>query len=247
MLPKKWNFIRMNGSNKFTNKGANSNPHRGYTTAQLVLLVGLVYLALATLSGCSGGTSSESIQPVASTCVHPSSNGSPPTNSLISPRANYTATLLPSGKVLVAGGAGNTGPLRSAELYDPAIGLWTPTGSLTVARFSHTATLLLNGKVLVAGGFGSTGQLTSAEIVTPSNGIQAKLSWDPPNGFPVTGYKVYYGTASKTYQQAIDVGLTTTYAFSSLNGRTTYYFSVTSYNNSGAESCATNEVVKTTS
>src|SRR5262245_2116711 len=100
---------------------ANPDPHRVYTTAQLVLLVGLVYLALAILSGCSGGTSSESsesIPPVASTCVHPSSNGSPPTNSLISPRANYTATLLPNGKVLVAGGAGDNGPLRSAELYD---------------------------------------------------------------------------------------------------------------------------------
>ena len=72
-------------------------------------------------------------------------------------RANHTATLLPNGKVLVAGGYYTHGfrsdPLRSAELYDPASGTWTDTGSLVIARSGHTATLLPNGKVLVASGF----------------------------------------------------------------------------------------------
>ena len=58
----------------------------------------------------------------------------------------HTATLLPNGKVLVAGGNGT-----SAELYDPALGTWTPTGNLNTVRFGHTATLLPNGKVLLAG------------------------------------------------------------------------------------------------
>ena len=43
-------------------------------------------------------------------------------------RTFHTATLLPSGKVLVAGGAGNgsgQGILSSAELYDPATGMWS--------------------------------------------------------------------------------------------------------------------------
>ena len=60
--------------------------------------------------------------------------------------------MLPNGKVLVAGGDGDSGILTSAELYDPATGTWTATGSLTTARSIHTATLLPNGKVLVAGG-----------------------------------------------------------------------------------------------
>ena len=69
------------------------------------------------------------------------------------PRAQYhTATLLPNGKVLVAGGLNAAAFLASAELYDPASGTWTATGSLTTARDVHTATLLPNGKVLVAGG-----------------------------------------------------------------------------------------------
>ena len=65
---------------------------------------------------------------------------------------DHTATLLPNGKVLVAGGYDSDGYLASAELYDPASGTWTATGSLATARYRHTATLLPNGKVLVAGG-----------------------------------------------------------------------------------------------
>src|SRR3954452_12870109 len=79
------------------------------------------------------------------------------TGSLNTARTAHTATLLPSGKVLVAGGRDANGDaLASAELYDPLTGAWTPTGSLNTARFDHTATLLPNGKVLVAGGVDSS-------------------------------------------------------------------------------------------
>ena len=75
------------------------------------------------------------------------------TGSLDTARYAHTATLLPNGMVLVAGGVGNTNPwLASAELYDPASGIWTGTGNLNIARVFHTATLLPNGMVLVAGG-----------------------------------------------------------------------------------------------
>ncbi len=49
-------------------------------------------------------------------------------------RSGHTATLLPSGKVLVAGGIGPVTYLVSAELYDPARGTWSPTGALGVAH-----------------------------------------------------------------------------------------------------------------
>ena len=74
------------------------------------------------------------------------------TGSLATARFRHTATLLPNGKVLVAGGYDIGSYLASAELYDPASGTWTATGSLATARYAHTATLLPNGKVLVAGG-----------------------------------------------------------------------------------------------
>ena len=77
-----------------------------------------------------------------------------PAASLATGRERHTATLLPGGKVLVAGGynALSSGYLASAELYDPATNAWSATGSLATARFRHTATLLPSGKVLVAGG-----------------------------------------------------------------------------------------------
>ena len=59
------------------------------------------------------------------------------TGSLAAARYYHTATLLPNGKVLVAGGY-NGVYLTSAELYDPASGTWSATGSLNTARvWSH--------------------------------------------------------------------------------------------------------------
>ena len=83
------------------------------------------------------------------------------------PHANdHTATLLPSGKVLVAGGY-NGSTLSSAELYDSATGSWSSTGSMGTARSIHTATLLPNGNVLAAGGADGSVSLSSAELYEP--------------------------------------------------------------------------------
>jgi hypothetical protein len=103
------------------------------------------------------------------------------TGSLNFARMNHTATLLPSGKVLVAGGA-TTNPITSSEIYDPAIGSWTLTNALNTPRAFAAATLLPNGKVLVAGGIASEGivaGLTSAELFSP---IIFNASWQPQVG-----------------------------------------------------------------
>jgi N-acetylneuraminic acid mutarotase len=74
------------------------------------------------------------------------------TGSLNHERYNFTATLLPNGQVLVAGGEDNVNTTPTAELYNPATGTWTYTGSLHNKRSLHSAVLLQSGKVLVAGG-----------------------------------------------------------------------------------------------
>jgi uncharacterized protein YjdB len=95
------------------------------------------------------------------------------TGSLNAARFDATATLLPSGMVLIAGGANATGPLASAELYNPATQTFMlATGSLNVARSQATANLLNTGNVLIADGYNylTTGPLTSAELYNPSTG-----------------------------------------------------------------------------
>lgn len=90
--------------------------------------------------------------------------------SMSTTRESASATLLPNGKVLIAGGY-NSLPLQTAELYDPATGTFTATGNMVTARVSHTATLLANGKVLVAGGSdGVSTRLSSAELYDPVSG-----------------------------------------------------------------------------
>jgi hypothetical protein len=84
-------------------------------------------------------------------------------------RGIFTATLLPSGAVLVIGGFNGEVGVASAELFDAATGVWTPTEGLHEGRFQHTATLLPDGSVLVAGGslFPGSDALGSAEIYIP--------------------------------------------------------------------------------
>ena len=68
----------------------------------------------------------------------------------------HTATLLPNGKVLVAGGngggIGGDVVFATSEQFDPVSQTWTRTGDLSTRRYSHTATLLPSGDVLISGG-----------------------------------------------------------------------------------------------
>lgn len=97
-----------------------------------------------------------------------------PTASMAVPRSGNTATLLPNGRVLVAGGWDGQGilpDLSSAEQYDPATGTFTPSGAMATVRAFHTATLLKNGRVLITGGMGdSYDSLASAELFDPTTG-----------------------------------------------------------------------------
>ena len=89
------------------------------------------------------------------------------------------------GKVLVVGG--RTCPVAApatcattrtstAELYDPATGMWTATDSMLRQRSNFDLAILPDGKVLAASGFG-TEAATTAEIWNPATG-----GWETTGG-----------------------------------------------------------------
>jgi hypothetical protein len=71
---------------------------------------------------------------------------------------------------------------------------------------------------------------------------QIKLAWDPETDPSVTGYAVYYGTASRNYGIPIYVGNVTTYTLNGLTQGVTYYIAVTAYDTANYESGYSNEV-----
>jgi hypothetical protein len=136
------------------------------------------------------------------------------TGSMQSARELHTATLLPTGMVLVAGGRNaQSNALESAELYDPATASWSATAPMTVPRAGHTATLMADGRVVVAGGLGTeagrpgpgpmgTTPTATAEIYDPATG-----TWTP-TGSMSTGRFWYEATVLKDGRVLVAGGAT---------------------------------------
>jgi N-acetylneuraminic acid mutarotase len=130
-------------SGQWTTTGALNSPHAWHTAT--LLPDGQVLVA----SGVYRVTNSVITVTNRAELYDPGSMTWASTGNLNLSRREHTATLLPNGLVLVAGGVGAS---SSVEVYDPTHRTWATTNSMAYSHRQHTATLLPNGKVLVAGG-----------------------------------------------------------------------------------------------
>lgn len=104
-----------------------------------------------------------------------------------------------------------------------------------------------------------TGYMIFGKKITPkpANTGTATLSWNANTESDLAGYRIYYGNSPRIddcppggYPGKIDIGKTDTpdkptYTLKELENGKTYYFSVSSYDTSGNESCFSDEMVKT--
>ena len=130
-----------------------STPFRVAAAALAVVL--LTAIAIATLppgNRVGNAPTPSSSLPVSSSPPAAAAPGWTTTGTMNEARADHTASLLPNGRVLVAGGGVYLRTLASADVYDSGSGTWTATESMIEGRSGQTATLLPDGTVLVAGG-----------------------------------------------------------------------------------------------
>ncbi len=99
------------------------------------------------------------------------------TGSMTTARGGYVAVCLQDGRVLVVGGhngrRGHLTILASAEIFDPATGVFSRTGDMLVRRHKHDGVLLRDGQVLVTGGSDERddrGVYNSTELFNPKTG-----------------------------------------------------------------------------
>lgn len=84
--------------------------------------------------------------------------------------------------------------------------------------------------------------LTALLLSVWARAQQVTLAWDANTESDLAGYKVHYGTNSRTYTTTLDVRNVTTVTVAGLSAGQTYYFAATAYNASGSQSGYSNEV-----
>ena len=98
---------------------------------------------------------------------------------LTTPRSLHTATRLPDGRWLLAGGVNqNNDPQALCEIYDPALDAFAAVAPMGTPRMGHTASLLPNGKVLVTGGLQAV-TVTPTQLSAVRDAVASTEIYDP--------------------------------------------------------------------
>jgi chitodextrinase len=131
---------------------------------------------------------------------------------------------------------------NGVQIATPTATTYSDTGLSAATTYTYT--------VAARDAAGNTSSAASASVTTtptpPSN--SAVLAWDAVVAPNLSGYRVYFGTVSRTYLQplgqGVSVGNVTTYTVTGLGGATRYYFAVTATDSINDESAYSNEVFK---
>ncbi|MFO0755903.1 MAG: kelch repeat-containing protein [Byssovorax sp.] len=175
---------------------------RGYHTATLLGDTGKV-LITGGLSATVGGIEADSADLYDDGSKDSNDEGfavASPAISMATGRTNHTATLLPDGRVLVAGGFKQASALGSAELFSPATKTFTDLGAIVpmAARGDHAAILVNAGDfsgaghtVLVTGGASSSANgaaaMNGAQVLLRIDGDPCTVAAECASGYCVDG------------------------------------------------------------
>ncbi len=238
---------------------------------QTLALVAMMVAASIQLSACGGGGSSGTAAstPVTSasssssssdsgssggTPADDGSSGNPPPASdttvptiVLSQPTTGTSYTASTSSVTIAGTASDNVALTQVAWTNNLGGSGSVAAGGSTASLNFVVSLASGINVITITATDSSGNTTQRQLTVtyaPAASGSVTLTWDPVTATPVSGYRVYYGTSSGSYQQVISIGNSTTYALSGLTSGTRYYFVVTAVDTSGTESGYSNEVYK---
>jgi chitodextrinase len=132
---------------------------------------------------------------------------------------------------------------NGVQVATPATTSYADTGLSAATTYSYTVAARD-----AAGNISPNSTSVSITTPPPAPSNSASLTWDAVTALNLSGYRVYFGTAPRTYLQSvgqgISVGNVTTYTITGLASGTRYYFTVTDFDTLGMESSYSNEVFK---
>jgi fibronectin type 3 domain-containing protein len=218
----------------------------------------LTFILPILLAACSAGTGGYTASTGGSSPTPPpSGGGSTPPQDTTPPSINITAPTTASsydttnGSVTVSGTATDNVGLTRISWANNKGGSGSQTVSGTSANASFNIALQNGANTITLTAIDTSGNSGQKQLVvnyTAPTSNSATLTWDPVNAATLAGYRIYYGTASGSYQQArgqgISVGNVVTYKILGLSSATRYYFSVVAVDSQGTESPYSNEAFK---
>jgi hypothetical protein len=136
----------------------------------------------------AGGTDVDNVlAPLATAEIFdPNSNTFTATGPMVNRRSLHTATLLPTGKVLLAGSY-NTLEQQTAEIFDPATNAFTAAPQMTTKRAEHSAVPLTNGNILIMGGVTACAVSAGDGFCTDLHLSSAEIYDSSTNSFSAVG------------------------------------------------------------